>query len=1236
VSGFEFGSKELTLIRVQNYDTKQYWTYINWYQPGYNSTLNPVAEVANYAALGTLSVPVGSSVKVTANAQGKWEIYLLSDTGWDRVGLESGTIEFNQELWDYSAGKFGFDVEVFDAQYFDQEPVVETRKIVQAINQELFIDDLAIERNRSLVLMFNFVLSEFTAPEWLVKTSLIDVDHKIRQLLPYQVYRQDNQDFVLDYIQEVKPYHTQIREFNLTYDGDDLYQGSLTDFDLPAYYNTSLVIPQYISPVLLPYTQSSANSGTNFNADTPAASTLWTQFPYNQWYNNYLLTVEGVVILDAGTGYTTAPTITVTGDCIEPAEFVAFVNSAGQVYRIDVVNPGVGYSTTAELTFTGGNGSGARAATIMGNGLVRSVKTTIKYDRYQYSTDIVEWESNVIYTDGTQVRYADHVWEANGTVQTVTFDPADWTRVNASTLSGVNRTMGLYTPTANEPGLDLPLLIDGIDYPGVQVYAPGYDAYPGFDTAAYDTTPYDNLAYGPEGRPTYDQSILDAIYESNYLDPYLGVLPAPAYNGNPPNQATAVVVDGGEYIDTYSSHAPEELIPGSEFDTLDLRVYTNPGADWARDGHGFREEVKMFTINSVGETYSFNGLLPTPAVILVSNETLGLELTNNIDYVIDWANLSITLTAPTVGDVIVINAYELGGGNQVYRNSYNGDEVGNQLVIPTQYSLISEMIVFVNGVQTTDFVYSSYSLTQTVIDFNNIYTADDYVMVTAIGPTVVGSQTIDYSWSTPVVQDIIADGNLTYTLTNSLEYTNPDNLIVMVNGLRARTSAGVEYFADGSTEYLLPERLGFSQELISPTEVRVYIDQELQILGVDYTVDAYNPLTPRSVIFATAPTVGEQILIYVNTNVQAVVNGDQIVFNPFGGLVPIAGDKISVVTWNDTRQQNILTQVYVGPVQGSTLVSEGYDATDYDPATVNDTPGSFDYAVGVGVTLNDLFLNQVVTDPSRLWVTLNGRRLFVNKDFTVVNNEIILANYVLNAADIVMITEFTNSVTPEAMAFRIFQDMRGVQATYRITPATTTYLVQSLSTDDDIIYVYDASKLSQPNLNDNILGVITINGERIMYRYRDTMANTVSGLRRGTAGTGVDSHIVDTPVYDMGRGNLLQTRYQDHLVSSSTLANGSQTEFVADNIVLSQLDSTEMVDAVEVYVGGTLQTSGYIITSANPVTVEFTTAPDNGVEVTITVRQGKVWYEQGISTPSNGVALQDTDTDAARFLRGEN
>ena len=122
--------------------------------------------------------------------------------------------------------------------------------------------------------------------------------------------------------------HTQIREFNLAYAGSDSYNGMLTDFDVPAYWNSSLVIPQFISPVLLPYTQSIANSGTNFDANTPANSTLWTTFPWSQWFDNYALSVQQVVITNPGSGYLTTPEIVVVGDCTEPAEMTCIINSA--------------------------------------------------------------------------------------------------------------------------------------------------------------------------------------------------------------------------------------------------------------------------------------------------------------------------------------------------------------------------------------------------------------------------------------------------------------------------------------------------------------------------------------------------------------------------------------------------------------------------------------------------------------------------------------------------------------------------------------------------------------------------------------------------------------------------------------------------------------------------------------------------------------------------------------------
>ena len=1228
-----FGGQRYTqLSRVQNYDTRKYWNYTNWYAVGYNSSIVPLFEVSNYSALVTVefSTPVGASVKVTANAQGKFEIYQRTILGWDRVGLEDGTIQFKEELWNYSLGRFGFDVEVFDAQYFDAEPVIETRKIIQAINEELFIDDLAIYRNRALILMFNFILSEFQAPDWLMKTSLIDVNHKIRELLPFQIFRQDNQDFVLDYIQEVKPYHVQIREFNLAYNGQDQYGGDLTDFDVPAYYNRLLDIPQYLSPVLLPYTKSTAvGTGTPSSiADTFSDAEIWTEWPWSNWFNNYLLSIEEVAIIDGGTGYTEPPIVTVTGDALVPAVMQAVINSAGKVVAINIIEAGSGYSTTAVITISEGNGVGARAYAVMGNSLVRSIRTTIKYDRFEYSSTIVDWTAGVEYTQGTQVRYNNRVWSADDTVQSTEFDPEQWTLVPASDLSGVNRTMGFYTPFVNEPGLQLPLLIDGVEYPGVQVDGVGFNQDTGFDVGNFDINPFDNISYGPEGRPTYDPAILDAIYESPYLDPFLGTRP------------TDINVDGGAYIDTYSSFAPEELVPGSEFDTLDFRVYTRPGSDWALNGHGFKSYSLGVDIGSLPYVYDFSlwfDQVPYLVTGLLSNQTTGIELIEGVDYTTDWNAKTFTITSGcNVGDTVIGIAYGVGGGNQLYRQNYAGNQiVNNQVTVPVLYTQIQEIDVWVNGIPYTGLSYAAGSGNNTVITFNTTFTINDYVVVYVLGPTTIDSTTVNYSWSSPVTQNLIGDGSTTlFELDNSLEYTNPANLIVLANGRRLRTAAGVEYYADGSSAYLLPDRLGFSQALIADNEVLVYINDIPQTLGVDFTVEPYTG-DHRHVVFASTPASGERILISVTTNTQARINGGQYLFiDTSQGYVPVLGDIIQVITWNDTRQQDILTSVYVGPVSSGTVVTEGYDDTNFDAASISGTPGSFDYTVGVTIQSNDLLLTRPTSNPDKLWVTLNGQRLFYGENFTIVDDEIILALGLLESTDVVIITEFANSVVPEAMAFRIFQDMRGVQATYRITENSTTVLTQQLDSYDDVIYVENVAHLDEPNLEKNIWGVLTINGERIMYRNRDVVNNTVSSLRRGTAGTAVTDHVPGSYVYALGRGEILPAEFQDYIDSNYFTANGTTTNFEATNIVFDDSDSTLETEAVEVYVGGTRVTEGYTLTGSAPVQVLFDVAPTAGVGITILVRRGVTWYAPGVGTPSDGVALQDTDTQAARFLRG--
>ena len=1255
----------LDLVRVQNYDTRRYWSHINWYLPGYNPSKLVIATVGVYSDLSKLSLyqaPVGASVRVTANSQNKWEIYLRVATDkWDRVALQDGTIKISAELWDYQLGRFGFDVEVFDAQYFDQEPVIETRRIIQAINQELLIDELLIERNRALVLMFNFALSEFEDPDWLSKTSLIDVDHTIRELIAFQTYRRDNQDFVLDYIQEVKPYHVQIREFNLIYNGLDDYQGSMTDFDVPAYYDTDVIPNQFVSPILTPYTVSTAvGTGTPDDAsDAVSDSLIWQTQPWNFWYQNYTLAVVGASVAVAGSGYTVPPVAIVTGDCVTPAELTVTINSFGKLTGVVVNNPGVGYTTTALITLSGGNGTGGQLVAIMAGpgvgkdqnptlatygdtqyyNLVRSFNITMKYDRYQYVSTIVDWEPNVNYNDGTQVRYDNRVWTADSLdstgVESATFDPADWLLVNAATLSGVDRTMGLYVPTVNEPGLDLSLLISGVSYPGVQVSAPTFGQNTGFDVGNFDINPFDNIAYGPEGLPTYDPGILDAIYESRFLDIYLGIRP------------TDINVVGGEFVGPYESHAPEELVPGSEFDTLDFRVYTRPGADWDNNGHGFAWKITKWVYNSsTAYTQSFNNIIPSPVQVRVTNQTQGRDLVQNVAYTIDWVSNVVTIvpsvSAPPAadGDTLVISVFGIGGGNQLYRNVFNGANVGNFLNIPVADAEIFDMAIFVNGELITNYTYIAGTNRSTDILFDDTYTSTDEINVTAIGDT---DGSLPYTWSTPQTQYFNSLGQLDYQLDNSMSGTNIPNLVVEVNGIRARPPEGAFYIADGSSGYALPNRGGYSLALVSDNDVLVYVDNQKLNLGTDYIVEPYTGDNIRYVDFTTAPPVLSEVLISVTTKADYVIYDDgssvdsyQLVFRTTGGFYPQYGDVVSVTSWNNTAQQSIVTLLWQGPVTEGVVVNEPFDSTGFDTGSVSNDPGSFDYTEGVQVAVNDFQLGRIVTDPTRMWVTKNGSRIFYGDDYLISGEELIVHGGTIGTTTVIVAELFTDSVVSEAMEFRIFQDMRGVQATYRMTPDTTTTLTQKLYKDEDTIYVANATALTQPDLQANIWGVITINGERIMYRVLDTNNNTVSSLLRGTAGTAAAEHEVDSIVYNTGRGNLAPAEYQDHVVYTNTLADGSTSTFSAPNIDLSALTLSFAEQAILVYVAGIRVYTGYTVDSVAPATVTFDTNPTAGYEVSILVRQGFGWYQPANGEPSDGRALQVTQTDAARFFREQN
>ena len=277
----------------EKYNTKNYWSYVNWWATGYDNNTKSSLQVPIYADLSTLSVPAGTIVTVAANGAGNSETYIYNiDTvgngTWVRIGLENGTIEFDSVLWDYPSARLGFGDNFFDTTPYDEYPSTETRYIVRALNEQIYTNELLIFRNKSLILLFEYIQSETIESqnylEWLNKTSFIDVSHTIRELIPLEVYRSDNQLFLEGYLNEVKPYHVVIKEFIFKYTKTDIFEGDITDFDLPAQYNST--IDQFVTPELV---YSNPSGDNQYLPSDP----IWQTAPYSQWYNNYGVAITG-------------------------------------------------------------------------------------------------------------------------------------------------------------------------------------------------------------------------------------------------------------------------------------------------------------------------------------------------------------------------------------------------------------------------------------------------------------------------------------------------------------------------------------------------------------------------------------------------------------------------------------------------------------------------------------------------------------------------------------------------------------------------------------------------------------------------------------------------------------------------------------------------------------------------------------------------------------------------------
>ena len=275
-------------VATDTVDTTKYWDYSYWWATGYSEKIRPKFEVESLEDLKTITLVENLVVAVSKNSNGNREVYVVNNSEWVRVGLENGTYQFLSTVYDYAPEGIGFGNGFFDLEMYDNNTAIETRYIVRAINEQLFVGDLENYRNKSLTLMFEYIQSENIESHnylpWLNKTKFADVNYTVRTLKQSPKYIADETTMVEGYINEIKPYSVVIKEFVETYKVTDVVNGTMTDFDLPAYYDFDA--GKFVSPQVV--------FGLSGNADQKAINdAVWGDYRYFDWINNLGMCVKG-------------------------------------------------------------------------------------------------------------------------------------------------------------------------------------------------------------------------------------------------------------------------------------------------------------------------------------------------------------------------------------------------------------------------------------------------------------------------------------------------------------------------------------------------------------------------------------------------------------------------------------------------------------------------------------------------------------------------------------------------------------------------------------------------------------------------------------------------------------------------------------------------------------------------------------------------------------------------------
>lgn len=222
-------------IKIDNdvYDISKYWKFIDWKDELFD-TSKKIDKVINYKEdLYTISNPTqGYSVKVNFaefySGVNNYSIYQYDLGIWKIVYKERGTVQFIDELWNSYLTGAGWDTASWDRTEWDNIPAIVIQSIFDTLKNDIFVENYEHMYADLWFTMVKYIISEQNSVDWILKSTLTDVAVKYA-MKETKSYIPDMVDSLIDYFNEVKPFHTKLRNFTAKRSLSDDFSVSVED-----------------------------------------------------------------------------------------------------------------------------------------------------------------------------------------------------------------------------------------------------------------------------------------------------------------------------------------------------------------------------------------------------------------------------------------------------------------------------------------------------------------------------------------------------------------------------------------------------------------------------------------------------------------------------------------------------------------------------------------------------------------------------------------------------------------------------------------------------------------------------------------------------------------------------------------------------------------------------------------------------------------------------------------------